>query len=158
MERETPPSTRDVIVSLGVAFAALILVSLMALSVLGLVGISDPKDPAVAATLLVLTPTTIGLAAISFARLHSSSPAALLALHLGRHWALFLGVVFAGVLSEGIYTWIQSHASGLDGGAVDQLGEAVKGGGSQRRLHLAWGPDPCSSRRGAVFPGLDFYC
>ena len=129
MERESPPSTRDVIVSLGVAFAALILVSLTALSVLGMVGISESEDPAVAATLLVLTPATIGVCGVSFARLHSSAPWDLLALRLGRHWGLFLGVVFAGVLSEGVFTLIQTHAADLDGGAVDHLGEAVKGGG-----------------------------
>ncbi|MEC7240098.1 MAG: type II CAAX endopeptidase family protein [Myxococcota bacterium] len=129
MERESPPSTRDVIVSLGVAFAALILVSLMGVGALGAVGVTEPNHPAVSATLLVLTPTTIGICAISFARLHSSTPWDLLAIRWGKYWGLFVGVVCAGVLSEGIYTWIQSHASDLDGGAVDQLGEAVQAGG-----------------------------
>ena len=129
MHSESPPNTRDVIVSLGVTFAALILVSFGGLIALGMFYGEEIPDTVVSATLLVLTPTTIGVCAIGFARSHSADAPGFLGAGMGRLWWLFPGVVCAGVLSEGLYVLIQQHASDLDGGAVDQLGEAVQQGG-----------------------------
>jgi membrane protease YdiL (CAAX protease family) len=126
MEAEHPLSTRDVIVSLLFTLAVLIGVSILAVTALGFLYGSQPPKAVLSATLLVLTPTSIGLCGIFFARQSSQGAGRFLGLAPGRLYLLVPGVVLAGQLSETLYRWIHSSAEILDGGAVDSLAAAVQ--------------------------------
>ena len=126
MQKEFHPNSRDVIVSLGMAFIAITVVSITALLVLGrLYENSIPKEVYVA-TALVLNPLSIGFCAVWFASQYSSKPAGLLGHFRGRRWWLVPIVICAGQLAEGLYRGIQMWTPSLDGGAIDQLSEAVQ--------------------------------
>jgi membrane protease YdiL (CAAX protease family) len=129
MQKEFLPNSRDVIVSLGMAFVSITVVSITALLVLGRLYENSIPAEVWSATALVLNPLSIGFCALWFAGQYSTDPAGLLGHFRGRKWWLVPVVICAGQLAEGLYRAIQKWTPEMDGGAIEHLSESVQHAG-----------------------------